>query len=331
MASDRPKVVLTDYVWESLEPEEKLFASLGADFIAIQCKSREELLDVAEGAQVLLNTYFAPLDRSLCESLPALKMIARYGIGVDTIDLEAATDHGIIVTNNPTYCLDEVAEHTMALLLALARRVTIYDRDVRRGVWDVEAAKPIRRISGKTLGSVGFGNIARKVAKRARGFEMRILYYDPFVPAEAGAEEGAESVSLETLLPDSDFVTIHAPLIPETRHMIGEAQLRMMKPTAFLINCARGPIVEDAALEKAVSEGWIAGAGLDVLEAEPPLSPEHPLLHAPQNIVTPHSGWYSEESLVGLHEGAPAEVARFLQGERPINVVNPKVLEKVGL
>ncbi len=331
MTSERPKVVLTDYVWESLEMEEKLFASLDADFIAIQCKSREELLDAADGAEVLLNTYFAPLDRSLFEELPTLKMIARYGIGVDTIDLEAATDHEIIVTNNPTYCLNEVAEHTMALLLALARKIALYDREVRRGIWEVELAKPIGRVSGKTLGLVGFGNIARMVARRASGFEMRILYFDPFVSAETGAKEGAEAVSLETLLSESDFVTIHAPLIPETRHMIGEKQLRMMKQTAFLINCARGPIIEDAALEKAIAEGWIAGAGLDVLEAQTPPTPDHPLLRTSQNIITPHSAWFSEESLIGLHEGAPSEVARFLSGDRPINVVNPKVLERIGL
>ncbi len=331
MASDPIKVVLTDYVWDSLEPEEALFGSLGVEFIAIQCKSAEELVETARGARVLLNTYFVPLDRALFEALPSLKMIARYGIGVDTIDLEAATDHGIIVTNNPTYCLDEVAEHTLALLLAMARNITVYDRDVRRGVWDVEAAKPMRRIAGKTLGVLGLGSIARKVAARARAFEMRVLYHDPYVPAEAGEKEGLEAASLDKLLEESDFLTVHTPLLPDTRHMIGEAQLRRMKPTACLINCARGPIVDNEALVKALSEGWIAAAGLDVVEDPSPLSPDHPLLSFPRNIVTPHSAWYSEEALEGLHEGAPAEAARFLRGERPLHVVNPKVLEKLGL
>ncbi|HJM43950.1 MAG: C-terminal binding protein [Nitrospinota bacterium] len=330
MASDPIKVVLTDYVWESLEPEESLFRSLDVEFLAIQCKSTEELVEAARGARVLLNTYFAPLDRSLFEALPSLKMIARYGIGVDTIDLEAATDHGIIVTNNPTYCLDEVAEHTLALLLAMARNIAVYDRDVRRGVWDVEAAKPMHRIAGKTLGVLGLGSIARKVAARARAFEMRVLYHDPYVPAEEGEKEGVEAASLDRLFEESDFLTVHTPLLPDTRHMIGEAQLRRMKPTACLINCARGPIVDNEALVRALSEGWIAAAGLDVVEDPPPLSPDHPLLSFPRNIVTPHSAWYSEEAMEGLHEGAPAEAARFLRGERPLHVVNPKVLENLG-
>ncbi|MBI2881456.1 MAG: C-terminal binding protein [Candidatus Tectomicrobia bacterium] len=328
MASDRPKVVLTDYVWESLAPEEDLFRSLGADFVAIQCKSREELLEVARGAHVLLNTYFGPLDRRLMEALPSLKMIARYGIGVDTIDVEAATDHGVLVTNNPTYCLEEVAEHTLALLLSLARKVPFYDRQVRQGKWDVEAGKPLHRLSGKTLGLLGLGNIARRVAQRAKGFKMRLLYHDPFLPAEAGEKEGAEAAPLERVLSESDYVSIHVPLNQDTRHLIGEERLRLMKPTACLINASRGPIVSTDALVKALSEGWIAGAALDVIEEQPPLSADHPLFGFPQVVITPHTAWYSEEALVGLHHGAPSEVARFLRGERPLHVVNPQVLEK---
>lgn len=331
MASVAPKVVLTDYVWESLALEEELFRSLGAEFSAIQCKSREELLEAAEGAQVLLNTYFGPLDRELMGALPSVKMIARYGIGVDTIDVEAATDLGIVVTNNPAYCLDEVAEHTLALVLAAARKVALYDRQVRQGTWDVEAAKPIYRLSGKTLGLVGLGNIARRVARRALGFEMRVLYHDPYVPADAGKKEGVEAAPLEKVLAESDYVSVHVPLNRETRHLIAEEQLRLMKPTACLVNCSRGPIVSTEALVKALSEGWIAAAALDVVEDQPPLPADHPLLGHDQVIVTPHAAWYSEEALVALHEGAPAEVARFLRGERPLHVVNPKVLEKVDL
>ncbi|MFQ5694312.1 MAG: C-terminal binding protein [Nitrospinota bacterium] len=289
----------------------------------------EMSLEAAEGAQVLLNTYFGPLDRELMEALPSLKMIARYGIGVDTIDIEAATERGIIVTNNPTYCLEEVAEHTLALILSLARKVPFYDREVRRGKWDVEAAKPLHRLCGKTLGLVGLGNIARRVARRARAFEMRLLYFDPYVPADVGEKEGAEAASLERVLSESDYVTLHTPLIPATRHLIDEAQLRLMKPTACLVNCSRGPIVRTDALVKALSEGWIASAALDVVEDQPPLPADHPLLAFPQVVITPHAAWFSEEALVGLHEGAPSEVARFLRGERPKHVVNPEVLERL--
>ncbi|MFQ5913637.1 MAG: C-terminal binding protein [Nitrospinota bacterium] len=331
MALDAPKVVLTDYVWESLAPEEDLFRSLGAEFLAIQCKSREELLGAAQGAKVLLNTYFGPLDRELLEALPSLEMIARYGIGVDTIDVEAATDLGIVVTNNPTYCLDEVAEHTLALLLAVARKVSFYDRQVREGKWDVEAAKPLYRVSGKTLGLVGLGNIARRVAQRARAFEMRLLYHDPYVPADVGEKEGVEAAPLQKVLSESDYVSLHVPLNKETRHFISEQELRLMKPTACLVNCARGPIVSTEALVRALSEGWIAAAALDVVEERPPLSPDHPLLSFPGVVITPHTAWYSEEALEGLHEGAPAEVARFLRGERPLHAVNPEVLEKIRL
>ncbi|MDP6619981.1 MAG: C-terminal binding protein, partial [Nitrospinota bacterium] len=323
------KVVLTDYVWDSLEVEEEALKGL-ASLVALQTKTPEEFLSEAGDCDAILNTYAGPITAEAMAQMPRCKLIARYGIGVDTIDLEAATDHGIIVTNNPTYCLDEVAEHTLALLLAMARNIAVYDRDVRRGVWDVEAAKPMHRIAGKTLGVLGLGSIARKVAARARAFEMRVLYHDPYVPAEEGEKEGVEAASLDRLFEESDFLTVHTPLLPDTRHMIGEAQLRRMKPTACLINCARGPIVDNEALVRALSEGWIAAAGLDVVEDPPPLSPDHPLLSFPRNIVTPHSAWYSEEAMEGLHEGAPAEAARFLRGERPLHVVNPKVLENLG-
>jgi phosphoglycerate dehydrogenase-like enzyme len=168
------------------------------------------------------------------------------------------------------------------------------------------------------------------VAKRALGFEMRVLYHDPYVPAEDGAKDGVEAAPLEQVLAESDYVSIHMPLNNETRHYIDEEKLRQMRSTACLVNCSRGPIVSSEALVTALSEGWIAAAGLDVVEDQPPLAADHPLLKFPQVVITPHAAWYSEEALVGLHEGAPADVARFLQGERPLHVVNPKVLEKIG-
>ena len=252
------------------------------------------------------------------------KIIARYGIGVDTIDLEAATEAGIIVTNNPTYCIDEVAEHTMALVLACARKATFYDRLVRSGRWEVPPGKPMFRLAGRTLGLVGFGNIARAVAARAAAFGMRILYCDPFVRDKQFQVPG-EKRQLDEMLRESDFVSVHPPLTPDTRGMINDQSLAKMKPTAFLINCARGPIVDTQALVRALDSGRIAGCALDTTDPEP-LPNAHPLRGRENVTITPHVAWYSEQAMVGLQSGAPNEVRRVLTGEWPINVVNPAVL-----
>ena len=245
---------------------------------------------------------------------------------MDTIDLDAATTAGIIVTNNPTYCIDEVAEHTMALLLASARKVALYDRLVRAGRWEVPPGKPMFRLSGSTLGLVGFGNIARQVATRAAAFGMRILFFDPFV------EEGKHGITakkseLEALLAEADFVSLHPPLVPETRKLIDDAALERMKPSAVLINCARGPIVDTEALVRALDNKAIAGCALDTTDPEP-LPEVHPLRGRDNVILTPHAAWYSEQAMAGLQAGAPAEVRRVLTGQWPVNVVNRAVKAK---
>ena len=201
--------------------------------------------------------------------MPQCKIIARYGIGVDTIDLDAATRAGIIVTNNPTYCIEEVAEHTMALLLACARKVPLYDRLVRAGRWEVPPGKPMFRLVGRTLGLVGFGNIARAVAVRAAAFGMRVLFYDPFVKQGQFSEPGEKRPALADLLGEADFVSVHPLLVPETRGMIGDEAFARMKPTAFLVNCSRGPIVDTEALVRALDSGRIAGCALDTTDPEP--------------------------------------------------------------
>jgi len=203
--------------------------------------------------------------------MPKCRIIARYGIGVDTIDLEAATRAGIIVTNNPTYCIEEVAEHTMALLLACARKIAFYDRMVRSGQWAVPPGKPIYRLAGRTLGVVGFGNIARAVAVRAAAFGMRVLYADPFVKEGPG-----KKVEMDALLSESDFVSLHPPLTAETRGMMNDAAFARMKPSAYLVNCSRGPVVDTAALVRALDSKKIAGCALDTTDPEP-LPDPHPL------------------------------------------------------
>jgi D-3-phosphoglycerate dehydrogenase len=256
--------------------------------------------------------------------MPKCKIIARYGIGVDTIDLDAATAAGIIVTNNPTYCIEEVAEHTMALLLACARKVAFYDRLVRNGRWEVPPGKPLFRLAGSTLGLVGFGNIARQVAVRAASFGINVLYSDPFVRQSSMP---GRSVSLDTLLAEADFVSIHPPLTRDTRKMINDEALGKMKRTAWLINCARGPIVDTDALVRALDAGSIAGAALDTTDPEPLPNP-HPLRNRDNVIINPHVAWYSEQAMSGLQAGAPAEVRRVLCGEWPVNVVNRAVQGK---
>jgi D-3-phosphoglycerate dehydrogenase len=321
----RAKVVLTDYVWESLDVEKKTLQGI-ADLVALQTKKPEEFLVEAEDCDALLNTYAGPITAEVMARMPKCRIIARYGIGVDTIDLDAATQAGIIVTNNPTYCIEEVAEHTMALVLACARRVAVYDRLVRGSRWELPPGKPMFRVSGRTLGLVGFGNIARQVAVRAAAFGMRILFADPFVQ-EGRLDIPGKKMELHGLLQEADFVSLHPPLTPETRKMINDAALSHMKPTAFLINCSRGPIVDTHALVRALDAKKIGGCALDTTDPEP-LPDPHPLRGRENVIITPHVAWYSEQALVGLQAGAPADVRRVLSGEWPVNVVNRAVKGK---
>jgi D-3-phosphoglycerate dehydrogenase len=316
------KVVLTDYVWECLDVEKKTLAGL-ANLVALQTKTPVEFLPEAEDCDALLNTYAGPITADVIARMPKCRIIARYGIGVDTIDVDAATQAGVIVTNNPTYCIDEVAEHTMALVLACARKIAFYDRLVRAGRWEVPPGKPIFRVAGSTLGLVGFGNIARRVATSAAALRMRVLFFDPFVKA-AQSDVPGDKVGFEDLLQQSDFISLHAPLTSQTRKMIAANAFSQMKKTAFLINCSRGPLVDTDALISALDSTKIAGCALDTIDPEP-LPDPHPLRGRENVIITPHAAWYSEQAMAGLQAGAPGEVRRVLSGEWPVNVVNPSV------
>src|SRR5262245_7210063 len=320
--ADKAKVVLTDYVWESLDVEKKTLAGL-AELVPLQTKKPEEFRAQAADCDALLNTYAGPITADVMARMPRCRIIARYGIGVDTIDLEAATQAGIIVTNNPTYCIEEVAEHTLALILACARKVAFYDRQVRAGTWAVPPGKPLFRLEGSTLGLVGFGNIARQVAVRAAAFGMKILYADPFVKDGQFSEPGSK-VELNELLRSSDFVSAHPPLTAQTRKMFNDDTLSRMKTTAFFVNCSRGPVVDTEALVRALDAKKIAGCALDTTDPEPLPNP-HPLRGRENVILNPHVAWYSEQAMKGLQAGAPDEVRRVLSGEWPINVVNKNV------
>ena len=315
----KAKVVLTDYVWESLDVEKKILGDLG-ELVPMQTKKPEEFLAQAADCDALLNTYAGPITAEAMAKMPKCRIIARYGIGVDTIDLKAATEAGIIVTNNPTYCIEEVAEHTMALLLDSARKIAFYDRQVRSGTWAVPPGKPLYRLVGRTLGLVGFGNIARQVAVRAAAFGMKVLYADPFVKEGQFSEPGTK-VELDELYKSSDFVSVHPPLTPQTRGMINDDAFSKMKPAAVLVNCSRGPVVDTAALVRALDAKKIAGCALDTTDPEP-LPDPHPLRGRDNVIINPHVAWYSETAMVGLQAGAPNAVRRALTGEWPVNAMN---------
>jgi D-3-phosphoglycerate dehydrogenase / 2-oxoglutarate reductase len=255
------------------------------------------------------------------------RVIARYGTGVDIVDVGAATEHGILVTNVPSdWCENEVADHAMALLLTLARKIWIYDRAAREGIWRWQSGYPIHRLRGSVLGLLSFGAIAQAIARRAAPFGMRIAAHDPYVPDDDIAATGASPVGFDELLADSDYLVIQAPLTAETHHLIAEPELRRMKPTAFLINTARGPIVSDDALYRALHDGVIAGAGLDDIEEEPAKvrdwKPANPLFSLPNVVLTPHAAYYSEEAIRFVREFAAQEVVRVLSGQPPLSPVN---------
>jgi D-3-phosphoglycerate dehydrogenase len=303
--------------------EKKTLGDL-AELVALKAKKPEEFIAEARDCDALLNTYAGPITADVMAQMPKCRIIARYGIGVDTIDLEAATKAGIIVTNNPTYCIEEVAEQTMALLLAAARKIAFYDRLVRAGRWEVPPGKPMYRLVGQTLGLVGFGNIARQVASRANAFGMRVLFFDPFLKEKQSL---GKPVELDALLRESDFVSLHPPLTPQTRKMMNDDAFGKMKRTAVLINCSRGPVVDTEALVRALDAKRIAGCALDTVDPEP-LPDPHPLRGRDNVILAPHAAWYSETAMAGLQAGAPGEVRRVLQGEWPVNVVNRDVKGK---
>ena len=317
-------VAVTDYVFSSLEPEQRVLAPLDVELRPAQCKSEEEIIALTQGADAVLNCY-AKMTARVIESLDRCKIIARYGIGVDNVDLAAATRAKIVVTNVPDYCIDEVSDHALALLLALERQIASADHAVKGGAWDVVAHGAIRRLRGQTLGLVGFGKIAMAVAAKARAFGLRIIAHDPYLDAKAIAVRGAEPVDFDRLLAESDAISIHVPLSPETRNLIGARELARMKPSAFLINTSRGGIVDEQALAEALKAGRLAGAALDVLLVEPP-PPDHPLRNLPNVVLTPHLAFYSRESVIELQTKAAEEVARALKGEPPRSPVNPQVL-----
>ena len=320
------KVVIADYDYDDVEIERAIIEHAGFELTAGRCKTEGEVIDLAHDAAAVI-TQYATISARVIAELPECRVIARYGSGVDVVDVDAATSHDILVTNVPSdWCENEVADHAMALLLTVARKIGVYDRATRAGTWQWQTGAPIHRLRGSVLGLLSFGAIARAIAARATGFGMRITAHDPYLPAEEIAAAGARGVSFDELVTQSDCLVIQAPLTSETHHLFDEVQLRRMKPTAILINTARGPIVDDRALHRALNEGWIAGAGVDDIEEEPAKirdwRADNPLFSLDNIIITPHAAYYSEESIGTVRRFAAEEVVRVLTGQPPLSPVN---------
>lgn len=321
-----------------VEPTRAELEKVGVELVLAPFSDADELVEAARGVDGLYESS-VHYTRDVLESLPNIRAICALGIGVDRVDLAAATDLGIVVINLPRVFHREVAAHAMALLLGLIRKTEACDNAIKAWAkaptgpaWPrLAEATPTHHIYGETLGLVAFGNIARVVARMAQGFEMRVIAYDPFVSQSVADDYGVTMVDLETLFRESDFISAHSPLNEKTRHMIGEAQLRLMKPSALLVNTGRGPVVDEQALIRALQEGWIAGAGLDVLETEPP-SPDNPLLHMSNVIVTPHIASSSDRARVERARWMGIEMGRVLNGRWPLHgLVNRGVTPKAPL
>ena len=323
MSDPRPSVVITDCDHVNVEPEERVFSEAGFDLRLARCRTSEDVIEEARGADAIVNQY-APVDEAVLDALTRCRIVVRYGVGVDTVDVAAASERGIWVANVPDYGTEEVSDHALALMLNLLRGVGRLDRAVRRGVWDVKEIRPLRRVRTLTVGVVGCGRIGAAFARKAGRLGMRVLGYDAVGVPEELVREGVEEVGFDELLDASDVVSLHLPLGEETRHLIGEEQLGRMRRGAYLINTSRGGLVDSAALLRALDAGEISGAALDVLETEPPEKGDRLVSHD-RVITTPHAAWYSEESFETLKSEAAREVVRVLSGGRPRSPVNEPV------
>ncbi len=328
----RPKAVRVDKTIDrdAIKEEREELAKVNAELVLAECQTEEETIEATRDADAVL-TMFGQMTRRVIESSPKLKVIVRYGIGYDTVDVNAATDNGVLVVNLPGFCLEEVADHTFGLLLACVRRIVYYNNLTKSGYWaKYSEMSPMHSFAGQTLGIIGCGTIGRAVARRAAGFNLKVLGADPYVSASVAREHGITLVSMPELLKESDFVSVHSLLGKETRHLVGEEEFRQMKPTAYFINTSRGPVVDEAALIKALREKWIAGAGIDVFEQEP-VDPDNPLLKMDNVVVTPHNAGWSDAAGRRARILVGQEAARVITGRWPTHWVNKEVKPKFKL
>ena len=310
-----PLVAVVDTVFPTLDPAKQILSEINATIKMVEEPTPKKILDVAANADGILVTY-GKITNEVIEGLKNCKVIGRFGIGIDNIDIRAASEKGITVTYAPVYCLDEVSDHAMSLLLSLARKIPYANKLVTDGRWEMPAVVPVGRLRGKTLGLVGLGNIPQRIVEKAQAFGMEISASDPYCPDNVFKKLGVAKLSFDELLSNSDFVSIHAPLTKETENMFNMDTFIKMKPTSFLINTARGPLVNTIHLAAALDKGEIAGAGLDVLPTEPPKQND-PIVGRKDVIITPHTGFYSEEALLELQTTVATDVLAVLSGKKP--------------
>lgn len=320
----RWKVVVTDWEYDDLRYEEQVLHHDSLELVPAQCRTEEEVVAACRDADGIINQY-APISRNVIEALEKCQVIARYGVGVDTIDLSAATEKGICVANVPDYCVDEVSDHTLALLLNLVRKVSLADRAVKRGQWDFKVTQPIHRLRGSTVGLVGFGKIPRVLATKLRPLGFNVIAYDPYVSEKVASEQGVSLYSLDRLCEEADILSVHTPLTEETKGLIGKNQFSRMKRSALIVNTSRGQVIDEMALIEALQKGMIEGVALDVVEIEP-IRPDHPFLSMENVLLTPHVAWYSEEASSDMRRKAAAAVRDvLLKREYPKYLVNRSV------
>lgn len=324
--SARWKVVITDYDYGDIEIERAILARADAEVIGLQAKTEADLFDAVRDCDAVMNQY-ARVGAESISRMQQCKVIARYGVGVDIVDIEAASRRGIVVTNVRDYCTDEVADHAIAMWLSLVRQLDAYNRATHAGIWHWQSGRPVHRVRGRKMGIVSFGKIGRAIAQRAASFGVELIVFDPYLSAEEIAAQGARKVDKVELVAESDYICMQAPMTPETRHFLGEPEFAQMKRGILIVNTGRGPTIDNRALHAAITGGIVAGAALDDPEEEPAkrahwIPSDNPIFSLPNVLVTPHSAYYSEESIRMARETAASEVARVLMGERPHNQVN---------
>jgi D-3-phosphoglycerate dehydrogenase len=312
-------VKIADCDHESIDMERSVLKDICDPLPWLNCRTEDEVIEQCDDAAGLLIQY-APMPERVLRRLPELRVIVRYGVGVDTIDLKVAAELGIVVSNVPDYGTDEVSDHALALILTLSRKILQSNQLIRSGVWDFRAVRPVHRMQKQTLGIIGIGRIGGALARKAKAIGMNIIAYDPYSQASA-MPDYITMTGLDALLAEADIVSVHCPLDDKTRNLIDGRRLGLMKKGAYLVNTARGSIVDEVALEKALADGSLAGAALDVFSKEP-VGPDHPLLRHQNFICSPHMAWHSEVSAVELKRKAAEETRRVLMGEAPHYQVN---------
>jgi len=322
---DAPLIAVADSPFPDLDPARQVLSELGASLVMADEPTLEGILKVASQADALLVTY-GKITAEVIAGLEKCKVIGRFGLGVDNIDVEAATNAGIAVVYVPDYCVDEVSDHAMALLLDLARKVSFSNSLVQAGRWEMPAVTPLSRLRGRTLGLAGLGQIPRAVAPKAQAFGLKVIAFDPYIDKDVAAKLDVKLVDFETLLKSSNYVSIHVPMMPETENLFGADAFAQMKPDALLINTARGPLLDTNALAKALDAGEIGGAAIDVMPVEPPPA-DSPLLGRDNVILTPHTAFYSVEALDELQTKTARGVVDVLTGKKPVYPINPDVLQ----